>query len=181
MKNLSKKGFTLIELLVVTAIIGVLAIVSATVFNTILSAQNKTAIVNEIRQNGNIIIDKLDRDIKQASRVCATSELLVGGCGGTDTSITVTLDTNIVWSCDPAGESFIRDSVSVTNSDSRSGVRIAASPPSDGHPQCQFTVTDPSLSPTQIIEARFTLEQRNPSNRAELQSQVPFQVTVGTR
>ena len=68
-KRSSENGFTLIELLVVTAVMGVLAIVSATIISNVLRSQNKTNVTNEVRQNGDLVISKFERDVKQAESV----------------------------------------------------------------------------------------------------------------
>ena len=157
-----EKGFTLIELLVVTAVMGGLAIVSATVISNVLRSQNKTNIVNEVRQNGDMVIDKFERDVKQASGVTQVSgtnvELYIGG-------------TAIGWDC--TGNSFTRDGVAVTSTDPTTGVQLVT---------CQFVVTGTAgQGIPQIVKLDFTLEQRNVAGVSELESQVPFEITVGTR
>ncbi len=157
-----EKGFTLIELLVTTAVMGLLAVVSATVISNVLRSQNKTNVINEVRQNGGLVIDKFERDVKQASGVTQISgtsvELDIGG-------------TAVEWDC--TGNSFTRDAISVTSTDPTTGVQIVG---------CQFEVTGTAgQGIPQIVKLDFTLEQRNTAGASELEAQVPFEVTVGTR
>lgn len=156
----AKKGFTLIELLVVTAIIGVLAIISAIVFNSILRSQNKTTIVNEVRQNGNLVIDKFERDIRGARFIEFDED--------DDEIITVqSVNSSIVWLCD--GDNLLRRGENLLNRDPHGGVKLV---------DCRFNVTS---SQPQLVLFNFTLEQRNQAQKAEFESKVEFQTTISTR
>lgn len=167
--KLRVKGFTLIELLVATAIIGVLAVMATTIFSSILRSQNKTAIINEVRQNGNIVIDKFDREVKQAQLVCVVPA--TPDCGGTRQSVNVTIGSGtITWDC--ASADFTRNGVPVINTDLDNGVRVDAG--------CSFTVTGKVANRPQMVTLNFTLSQRN-SPTQEFQATSEFEVTVGTR
>ena len=174
-----KKGFTLIELLVATAVMGLLAVVSATVISNVLRSQNKTNAVNEVRQNGDLVIGKFERDMKQAAGVCRTS-FVPPNCDGFSQSVTLTIGPDTIeWTCDPATGAFTRDTLSVISTDAVSGVQVA----NTGDPRdCNFAVGgNPGLDTPQIVKLDFTLEQRNTASASELEAQVPFEVTVGTR
>ena len=164
-KYKSRTGFTLIELLVVTAIIGVLAVVSATIFSSILKSQNKTAIINEARQNGNILIDKFERDVRQARNIPDNS---------TDTKkVTIELDSgNVIWECDDSitPKNITRDGVPLLNRDDVSGIEQTS--------VCEFTVllTDKS----QLVKFKFELKQRNDFG-SQFEILVPFEISVGIR
>lgn len=162
------KGFTLIELLVVTAIVGVLAVVSATVFNSILKSQNKTAVINEARQNGDLAMDKFERDIKQASNV--TFDILI------PTEVKIELDgPDAIWECvNIAGVDEIRrNTKSVLNQDPISGIKLIAG-------SCKFAVSGTGQS--QLVTWEFKLTQRRTSvGKAEFEIEVPFRTSVGTR
>lgn len=178
-KSPSQKGFTLIELLVVTAVMGVLAIVSATVISNVLRSANKTNIINEVRQNGNIVIDKFERELKQAERVCITA-LLPLNCEGTGSGVTVTVGTDSFdWVCNTGDGRFTRDGQSVINEDPTGGVRVANT---GDLKDCNFTVTgNTDEGIPQIVKLDFRLQQRNPAGTSEFETSVPFEVTVGTR
>jgi prepilin-type N-terminal cleavage/methylation domain-containing protein len=167
--GLGSKGFTLVELLVTTVIIGILAAVSATVISSVLKSQNKTVVINEVRQNGDLLIDRLERDVKAASDIPSHTDYSVELIVGSDT---------INWVCDPAAGTFERNTVSVVNTDAVTGVRVVDA----GTDGCQFKVTDASLVGTRLVTLKFKLEQgTNAPNKSEFKARVPFEVTIGTR
>lgn len=169
MKN---KGFTLIELLVVTALIGVLGVISAVVISSILRSQNKTAIINEVRQNGDLVISKFERDVKQASQVCITGG---ASCPGSETSVTLQTPTapagGLIWDC---VNDFRRDGVSVINTDPTNGVEVES---------CSFIVSagGGTTGVPQIVTLDFRLKQISDLGNQEFHISEPFRVTVGTR
>ncbi len=158
----NSKGFTLIELLVVTAIVGVLAVLSATVFNSILKSQNKTAVINEARQNGDLAMDKFERDIKQARNVNLTSA----------TEVEIVLDgPNAIWVCN--GNNITRQGESVLNRDAITGIMLVTN-------SCEFSVS--GTGQIQLVTWKFKLTQRRVSvGKAEFEIEVPFRTSVGTR
>jgi prepilin-type N-terminal cleavage/methylation domain-containing protein len=171
-KNLKKtKGFTLVELLVTTAIMGLLAIVSANIISSVLKSQNKTTMVSEVRQNGDLVIAKFERDVKQAQSIMPT---------GVSRSITLDVDgTNVDWACTdevlvPATSGvFTRATQVVTNVDPERGVSVY---------NCNFNVSDPNEGVPQIVQLEFNLRQGVAApGRAEFEVDEPFHVTVGTR
>ena len=70
------KGFTLIELLVVIVILSMIAGVSSSIFLSVIRSNNKANIINEIQQNGNIILQTLEASLRNARSV--TIPTLVG-------------------------------------------------------------------------------------------------------
>ena len=175
--NSYNKGFTLVELLVVTAVIGVLGVLSATLISSILRSQNKTAIINEVRQNGDLVISKFERDVKQSSGISITGAACPPTCTGTSVTLTTYQGTDIIWVCTPAAApadgGFTRNGTSVINEDSDNGVSVSV---------CGFTLqSSAGANIPQIVRLQFTLEQRSDVQRAEYQVREPFQVTAGTR
>ncbi len=164
------KGFTLIELLVVTALVGVLAVLSATVFNSILKSQNKTAVINEARQNGDLAMDKFERDIKQASNVTFDSPIPPST---KVTKVTIDLDgpVDAIWEC--TGNEITRNSLSVLNQDTTNGIMLITD-------SCEFI--EGGSSQSQLVTWEFDLTQRRTSvGKAEFEIKVPFRTSVGTR
>ena len=166
----SLKGFTLIELLVTTAVMGLLAVVSANIISSVLKSQNKTSTINEVRQNGDLVIAKLERDIKGAVGVSPL---------GSSTSITLDMDGElVVWECteEVLGDSgvFTRASQTVTNDDDTRGVSVLT---------CEFLVSGAAgTGGPQIVQLHFDLaEAEGAPGRSEFEVVEPFQVTVGTR
>jgi len=168
MKN---KGFTLIELLVVVAILGVLAVTSSQIVVSVLRSQNKSAVENEVKQNGDLLINKFERDVRNAQRINPPAP------GNTTTSITLQLvgtAGTIGWRCTATQ---IQRQVNagpwqdVVNTDPRTGVRR------DG--TCSFRTT--SLEP-HLVTFEFRLRQGDLApNRSEFKISVPFRTSVGVR
>ncbi len=63
------RGFTLIELLVVIVILSIIAGVSSSIFLSVIRSNNKANIINEIQQNGNIIMQTLEASLRNARSV----------------------------------------------------------------------------------------------------------------
>jgi len=64
-----QQGFSLLEMLVVIAIIGVIAGVTSDMFMQIIKAQNKGNVVTEIKQNGDLILNKIERAVRNAEEI----------------------------------------------------------------------------------------------------------------
>jgi len=100
-------GFTLIELLVVTAVMSILAVLSAQITVSILRSQNKTAVITNVRQNGDHVLNAIERDIKQAGSIDWASDI---GITPVFHGIKLTTESaTIYWVCqvDPNGVWFI--------------------------------------------------------------------------
>lgn len=166
MKN---KGFTLIELLVVVAILGVLAVTSSQIVVSVLRSQNKSAVENEVKQNGDLLINKFERDVRNAQSITPN--------GTTATTITLQLvgtAGTIGWQCTATQIQRRVNSGSwqdVVNTDPRTGVRR------DG--VCNFRIT--SREP-HLVTFEFRLRQGDLApNQAEFKISVPFRTSVGVR
>ncbi|MBI2620611.1 type II secretion system protein [candidate division WWE3 bacterium] len=72
-----KKGFTLIEVVVAVALIIIIAGVTGDIVVSIVRSYNKTQITNEIEQNGNFIVSKIEKELKNALAVAEPAS--VGG------------------------------------------------------------------------------------------------------
>lgn len=70
-----KKGFTLVEMLVVIAILSVVGVLILTIFTRTLRGTNKSQIISAIKQNGQSVLEILDKSIRGADHlVCVSSE-----------------------------------------------------------------------------------------------------------
>ncbi len=63
------KGFTLIEILVVMSIMAVLGLIFTNTLVQTLRNQNKVRVVNQVKQNGQVGLDRISNEIRQAERV----------------------------------------------------------------------------------------------------------------
>ncbi|MDQ3098434.1 MAG: type II secretion system GspH family protein [bacterium] len=84
----NEQGFTLIEILVVIAIVGVLTGITSDIFIQIVRGSNKANVVTEIKQNGDNVLNQLERTIRNAEEITAM--------GGSNTSWT-TVSTSVPW------------------------------------------------------------------------------------
>lgn len=73
----NKKGFTLIELLVVMLILGFIGSIAVGIVASALRGANKSAVITNIRQNGNYAIS-------QMTKMIAYAQEFEGVCKGTD-------------------------------------------------------------------------------------------------
>jgi prepilin-type N-terminal cleavage/methylation domain-containing protein len=64
-----QKGFTLIELLLTVALIGITVGVTTDIILSITKSYNKTQVTNEIEQNANFVLLKLERELRNAISV----------------------------------------------------------------------------------------------------------------
>lgn len=65
----SNKGFTLVELLVVVSLIIIVVGVTGDIVVSIVRSYNKTQITNEVEQNANFVMTKLEKELRNASTV----------------------------------------------------------------------------------------------------------------
>lgn len=63
------RGFTLVELLVVVSLIIIIVGVAGDIVVTVVRSYNKTQITNEVEQNANFVINKLEKELRNATEV----------------------------------------------------------------------------------------------------------------
>lgn len=124
--KLDSKGFTLVELLVVVALIIIVVGVSGDIIVSLVRSYNKTQIQNEIEQNLNFVLTKVENDLRNATAV--TTPGSTGQSGNTlvlerrDTSGTAT--ETITYEMSQANEFGGSSSVWVlARTDSTSGTK----------------------------------------------------------
>lgn len=74
-----KNGFTLAEILVVMAITAIIGTVLVTIFANTLRGSNKSQILANIKQNGQAVLDNIDKNTRGADDICVSN----GGSGNT--------------------------------------------------------------------------------------------------
>lgn len=84
-----KSGFTLVELLVVISIFGVLSIIVTTVLVQSLRGSQKVQVLNRAKQNSQIVLDRMIKDIQSANEVWCTGNFddRTNNYNGTSTAI----------------------------------------------------------------------------------------------
>ena len=71
---MKKKGFTLVEMLVVIAVVAVVGVIITTIFIRSLRGSNKAQIISSIKQNGQLVLENIDKTIRNADNlVCISS------------------------------------------------------------------------------------------------------------
>jgi len=71
------KGFTLVEMLVVISILSVVGVLILTIFTNTLKGSNKSQIIGVIKQNGQSVLEQIDKTVRGADKVVCTSKALV--------------------------------------------------------------------------------------------------------
>ncbi len=119
-----QKGFTLVELLIVVSIIIIVVGVTGDIILSLVRSYSKTQITNEIEQNANFVMTKLDRELRSSSSVTLVSSDKIEfvrslSGGGTESIVYEIKDSGeIVRELDGAGE------VLLTNNTSLEGVYV---------------------------------------------------------
>lgn len=72
---MKEKGFTLAEILVVIAVISILGLLIVTIFSRTLRGTNKSQIISAIKQNGQAVLESMDKTIRGADNlVCISND-----------------------------------------------------------------------------------------------------------
>ena len=71
--NIKKSGFTLVELLVVMGVMALFGTLIVTIFSRTLKGSNKSQIIGIIKQNGQAILEKMDKTIRNSDKVVCPS------------------------------------------------------------------------------------------------------------
>lgn len=87
MKIFHQKGFTLTELVVVVSIMGVLGLIFTDILIQTLRGENKVKLLSQVKQTGQVALDNLANNIRQAERVICVGDSNTSG--GIDDTIVV--------------------------------------------------------------------------------------------
>lgn len=165
MKN---NGFTLLETLVVVSIVSIIAVFGVGVLSTVLNGGTKTAIISEIKQNGNYVMENMSRYIRNS--------LSVSSCSGNTLSLVQPDNSVIIFSVlAQDGANFnnriASNSSSLTNGDRKNGVNVT---------NLTFTC-DTTINPP-VVTIDFTLAQGlGVSSGQQNQASETFHTTVSLR
>lgn len=177
----SNAGFTLIELLVVIGLLSILTAVGTETVVSLIRSNTKTNTINEAKQNGQLVIDTFEKDIRSAKSISPVPGLSGSSVSSSSINITTITDDIIVYSCVNGGggsnDYISRKGVSMTNTDKDNGVNISFS-------TCSFKIA--LSSGVKVINFNFTLtEPKNRTviagGRAEYKVEIPFGTTLTLR
>lgn len=123
-------GFTLIELLLVVGLLALSVGVAGDIIVTLIRSYNKTQITNEIEQNGNFVMNKLENELRSSQTVTDPTTLNLGqtsltferDVAGTTATITYELQNGKLYRTYDDGTSST--TAILTNDDSVKGVTV---------------------------------------------------------
>ena len=189
-KAKSKKlyGFTLIEFVVVLGILGFVVTSTVLFLNSVLRGANQTNITQEVKQNGQAILDSLDRQIRGSVNVQGI------GTGPDYTAIMLTRPNDdplyikclsatatqnnrigtFVSATAPAADS---NYTSLSNDDRTNGVNVVG---------CKFNIVTSSVAQggqvPAVVGVSFTATQGlDAPYRQDFAASAPFQTTISLR
>lgn len=186
----SKKlnGFTLIEFVVVIGILGFVVTSSVFFLNSVLRSANQANVTQEVKQNGQVVLDSLDRQIRGSIGASGVD----AGPDYTEIMLTRLNDDPLYIKCFTDGASGVKNNriatavsatgtpsyVSISNDNTVTGVNITG---------CKFnivaaTVSAQGVQVPAIVSVYFTASQGlDAPSRQDFQAQAPFQTTISLR
>ncbi len=182
-----KIGFTLIEF---PAVAGILSLVvgSTTLFLTsVLKGTNQTNVTAEVKQNGQEVLDSLERQIRGAISAEAISrdELKIERDGANPLYVACLYHKDekndrigtAVWPSSMGREPQQNDYLSISNDDPVSGVSIE---------DCNFAVIPANFSQNAsapaVVSIEFTAKQaQNAPTKTEFEARAQFKTTISLR
>lgn len=173
-----QRGFTLIELLITIAVFSILAVVGTDLFTSFLQGTNKAQVLAEVKQNGQLALEKAERYIRSSTNVVpsGTNEINLTQRSGGDVTV------RFVDGCRPPGcggpktngkiETVTSGTTQdLTNTDTVNGVDVISA---------TFSVT--SSGGPQIVQIKLTLSQAvSAPSRKDFVAQVDLETTATTR
>ncbi len=182
-------GFTLIEFIVVLGILGFIVTSTVLFLNSVLRGANQTNITQEVKQNGQVILDSLDKEIRGSIDVSGigvgpdytTIELIRPNgnplyikCLGATATQNDRIGTAVSASGPPASDSGY---TSISNDNRVSGVEVTG---------CKFNIVTASVSQGATVPAvvvvSFTVSQGlDAPYRQDFAASAPFVTTISLR
>lgn len=71
---MTNKGFTLVETLVMIGIVGIVGVILTTTLVQIFQGQSKASLISQIKQNGQVVMDEIDRQIRLSEKIICLSK-----------------------------------------------------------------------------------------------------------
>lgn len=133
-KRNTERGFTLIELLIVVSLIIITVGVSSDIVASLVRSYNKTQITNEIEQNANFVLAKMEKELKKASQVDGVSSNQITFTveeGGSPTQVTYNIASGYITRTVGSNTLRLTDSDRVVVDNTSSSFTRIGSPPPD--------------------------------------------------
>ncbi len=78
----SERGFTLVEMLVVISLLSIVGVIILTIFSRTLKGSNKAQIIAVIKENGQSVLENMDKTIRNSDSVfCTNNSTIVVNSG----------------------------------------------------------------------------------------------------
>lgn len=97
MKKFSNAGFTLIEMIVVISIMGVLGLIFTDILIQTLRGENKVKLISQVKQNGQVSLDKVTNMIRQAEKVVCVGDSGLHNANPADDTIVLYRGNSNTW------------------------------------------------------------------------------------
>jgi len=176
-------AFTLIELLVVIVVLGILGVVGTDLFSSVIKGTNKANVIAEVKQNGQLAMDIIERNIRDATAArnpidpgtgqpILTDLILTTPSG----EVTFAFEAECKTCTPPTNGQITMNSIPITSTDTRTGVSIAS---------VSYNISSPpSSSPSSpaVVEVTLTVNQAAQApTRKDFTADVTLTTTVSLR
>ncbi len=165
-QKINLKGFTLIEVLVTVAVVGIMMTLSSVIFINTIRNSKKSEITAEARENAALVIDRIQRDGREASSLTIDP---------TGTILNIDSDSGTIqWKCVTPGSgnrSITRTGTPVTNKNTVTGVSWSS---------CSFS---PTGTTTNLAKIDVTLTEGSAVSTGpqEYGVNLQFSTSIATR
>lgn len=88
--KIKMNGFTLLEMVVVIAVMGVLGVIFTDILVQTLRGENKVKALNRVKQNGQMVLERLTNEIRQAQNIVCAGQFVPYSQGANDTLVVFT-------------------------------------------------------------------------------------------
>lgn len=95
---IKKQGFTLIELLVVVTILVIMGVIFTNILIESLRGRNKVNAINQVKQNGQVVLDKLSNEIREAEKIVCVAKYTGAGQNSGNAKDTIVIFKNGTFS-----------------------------------------------------------------------------------
>ena len=180
------KGFTLVELLASVIVLVAIGAVIIGIIASSLRGTNKTNNIENIRQNGNYVINQMSKNIEYAQvfgGFSSIGEIYETSCSKSYTiptptpaiatykfiKVTPTSGNTIIYNCDGS---------TLTATSALSGVTPLIDLNSLAVSNCSLTCTQPNSTDVPTIGISFTLGPKNQSTLAENNNSITFKTSI---
>jgi prepilin-type N-terminal cleavage/methylation domain-containing protein len=86
---MNNKGFSLLEIVIAVGVIGILGVVFTLVLTNVFRSETQIDSISEFKQTGQVVLDRLDREIRDSSRVVCIGDK--GGSTESDSGDTIVM------------------------------------------------------------------------------------------